>query len=173
LAGLPGNVSELKSCVNITTPETIWETATAVACNQNNVPSVVRGFTCGIANRFEAGVYSGCETVQDSDVWAPAVIPDTDLTDTDDYQGTYAGNTRRVITIAIAESLADVTAITILGFRQFLLNPVVNTTNINPLDNNGRFLVTYLGSPVPLRGGRVSGCPAPVASGPGRVVLHQ
>lgn len=173
LSGLPGNVSELKSCVNITTPETIWETAAAVACNQNNVPGVVRGFTCGLANRFESGVYSGCETVQDSDVWSQSVIPDSDLTDTDDYQTTYAGNTRRVITIAIAETLADPTAITILGFRQFLLNPVTNTTNINPLDNNGRFLVTYVGSPVPLRAGRVSGCPAPVAAGPGKVVLHQ
>lgn len=173
LAGLPGNVSELKSCVNISTPETIWETAAAVACNQNNVPSVVRGFTCGLANRFEAGVYSGCETVTDSDVWAQSVIPDSDLTDTDDYQTTYAGNARRVITIPIAETLGDPTAITILGFRQFLLNPVANTTNINPLDTNGRFLVTYLGSPMPLRTGRFSGCPAPVSAGPGKVVLHQ
>ncbi len=173
LYGMPGNASELKSCLNIANTETVWESALAGQCLQNNVPAVVRGFTCGLANRFEAGVFAGCETVQDSDTYSQSVLPDSDISDTDDYQSTYAGNTRRVITIAIAADLVDATAITIAGFRQFLVNPLIGATNINPLDPNGRFLLTYIGSPAPLRQGRFSGCSTVLDGGPGKVVLHQ
>ncbi|MBM3735266.1 MAG: hypothetical protein FJW39_05705 [Acidobacteria bacterium] len=172
-AGLPPNVVEAKSCVNTATTETFWESAAAIPCNQNTVAPVIRAFMCGLANRFEAGVYSGCETIQDIDSFSQAVAPDTDLQDTDDFQSTYAGNGRRIITIAIAESLADPLAITLVGFRQFLLNPAANTTNVNALDASGRFLATYIGSPMPLKQGRTSGCGSAMTAGPGKVVLHQ
>ena len=47
----------------------------------------------------------------------------------------------------------------------------------NPSDANGRFVATYIGSPMPLKQGNIDDrfgfgvCPA--TSGPGKVVLHQ
>jgi len=63
---------------------------------------------------------------------------------------------------------------TVLGFRQFLLEPGF----LNPADTYGRFVAQYIGSPAPVQQGwfddhfkaRLS---VPVASGPGKVVLHR
>jgi len=62
-------------------------------------------------------------------------------------------------------------AMTVLGFRQFLLEPVTNTQGISPVDPNGRFAALYLGSPAPVKQGRFGDCG--VTSGPGKVVLHR
>ncbi len=56
---------------------------------------------------------------------------------------------------------------TVIGFRQFLLNWRV----INPADLNGRFLAIYIGSVAPVKQGRFDGCQQ--TAGPGKVVLHQ
>ena len=169
--GLPGSTVETKACGSINAVEAIWDSAAALTCGQNRVPAPIQSLLCGMANRFEAGVYAGCETITDIDTYSNGYVPDTDITETDDYVSTYTGNGRRVITVAIADSLADTTAMTILGFRQFLVNPVTNTTNINPFDTNGRITGTYIGSPKPLRQGRFSGCS--ISTGPSKVVLHQ
>jgi hypothetical protein len=63
---------------------------------------------------------------------------------------------------------------TVLGFRQFLLEP----GSLNPADPYGRFVAQYIGSPAPVQQGWFDdhfglGCPIPVPSGPGKVVLHQ
>ena len=59
----------------------------------------------------------------------------------------------------------------VLGFRQFLVDPNPDATNINPTDQNGRFVALYIGSVAPVKQGRFDGCTQ--AAGPGKVVLHQ
>jgi Flp pilus assembly protein TadG len=88
----------------------------------------------------------------------------------------YAGNLRRIITVPIVNALAANAAatMTVLGFRQFLLEP----GSLNPADPYGRFVAQYIGSPAPVQQGWFDdhfglGCPIPVPSGPGKVVLHQ
>jgi hypothetical protein len=67
---------------------------------------------------------------------------------------------------------------TVLGFRQFLVQLAADGTFFNPSDANGRFVATYIGSPAPVKLGYMDdrfglSCPAPVPSGPGKVVLHR
>jgi hypothetical protein len=85
-----------------------------------------------------------------------------------------------VITVPVVDVLAvnTGTPMTVLGFRQFLLQPNPDGTPFNPSDPNGRFVATYIGSPMPVKQGYVDdrfglSCPAPVTSGPGKVVLHR
>ena len=131
---------------------------------------MVTYFGCGVASRFDSALATGCDVVASSSDIITAYTPDTDITDLDDYTA-YTGTTRRVITVAIVDSLTTTTAMTVLGFRQFLVEPNQNDINITPGDTNGRFVVLYLGSPVPLKQGYMGGCN--IASGPGKVVLHQ
>jgi len=105
---------------------------------------------------------------------------DTDPGTTQDLYTAYQGNGRRVITVVVVDALAPNTGtpMTVLGFRQFLLQPNPDGTPFNPADTNGRFVATYLGSPMPVRQGYIDdrfglSCPAPVTSGPGKVVLHR
>ena len=61
----------------------------------------------------------------------------------------YTGNGRRILTVAVVNALAsDMTcaaAMTVLGFRQFLLEPA-SDGSFDPTDGNGRFAALYLGS---------------------------
>jgi Flp pilus assembly protein TadG len=172
--GLPASTNEDLACTRVTTeePEVIWTSAAPLACSppgqQQRVPGLVSNYLCGMATRFETGVFSGCESVPEADAAAAPFVPDTNVEDLDEYAA-YTGNKRRILTIAIAETIDDPQAIAIAGFRQFLLEP--QGTNIAPSDGNGRFIALYIGSPVPLRQGRVSGCT--IENGPGKVVLHQ
>jgi Putative Flp pilus-assembly TadE/G-like len=168
--GLPGSTVEARSCVNVNAVETVWAAATPRQCNQNQVAAQVTALLCGLATRFENGTFSGCENVAEIDTVVQSYQADTDVADVEDYLA-YTGNGRRVLTVAIVDTITDPTAMTVLGFRQFLLEPVANTTNLTPLDNNGRFNALYIGSQMPLRQGRFSGCS--VTAGPGKVVLHQ
>ena len=66
---------------------------------------------------------------------------------------------------------------TVLGFRQFLLNPVADGT-YNPMDPNGRLVALYLGAVAPLPQGwfdtrHAPACRSYLTTGPGKVVLHQ
>jgi len=127
---------------------------------------------CGIFNRFDTNVFSGCEAlVTDVDTLASAYQPDTDLTDIADYT-TYVGNARRVITVPVVDTLSPGGPMTVLGFRQFLINPNQNDVNITPTDQDGRFNALYIGNPVPLKQGRFDGG-CQLTSGPGKVVLHR
>jgi Flp pilus assembly protein TadG len=172
--GLPASTNEAVSCLRIDAVEAVWASALPLACplpgQQGQVPAQVRSLLCGMATRFETGVFAGCETIAESDAAAAAFVADTDTTDLDDYAA-YTGSGRRVITVAIVDALGDPQAMTVLGFRQFLVEPLANNTNLSPTDPNGRFVVLYIGNRMPLKQGRFSGCSA--VSGPGKVVLHQ
>jgi hypothetical protein len=107
--------------------------------------------------------------------------PDTDLiTGQADPYINYIGNQRRIITVPIVNALAanPTSSMTVLGFRQFFLEPNGDGSYPNPADPYGRFVVQYIGSPAPVQQGWFDdhfglGCPVPVPSGPGKVVLHQ
>ena len=126
---------------------------------------------CGIASRFDIAAPAACSAVTDIDTLSSAYTADTDLTDIDDY-ATYIGNARRVITVPIVDSLIAAGPMTVLGFRQFLVDPNQGDVNISVSDTNGRFVVLYIGSLVPLKQGRFDGGCA-LTSGPGKVVLHR
>ena len=164
------------ACVLATGTEIAWASAQPPACGTATVPTIppssVTEAMCGIFNRFDTNVFSGCEAlVTDVDTLASAYQPDTDLTDIADYT-TYVGNARRVITVPVVDTLSPGGPMTVLGFRQFLINPNQNDVNINPTDQDGRFNALYIGNPVPLNQGRFDGG-CQLTSGPGKVVLHR
>jgi Flp pilus assembly protein TadG len=168
--GLPPSTSA-NSCVRISAEEQVWVNAAPLPCNQNRVGSPVSAFVCGLASRFDTTPTANCEPVPEVSTIASAYTADTDLADLDDYAG-YTGTIRRVITVPIVETLTAGGTMTVLGFRQFLIEPNPNDTTISTSDANARFPALYIGSVVPLRQGSFAGCTQP-AAGPGRVVLHQ
>jgi Predicted membrane protein len=164
------------ACVMATGTEIAWASAQPPACGSAVVPTIppssVTRAMCGIYSRFASDVPTACEgLVTDIDTLATAYQPDVDLTDIADYS-TYVGNARRVITVPVVDTLSPGGPMTVLGFRQFLVNPDQNGVNITPTDQDGRFNALYIGNPVPLKQGRFDGGCA-LASGPGKVVLHR
>jgi hypothetical protein len=94
---------------------------------------------------------------------------------------TYAGNGRRIMTVAVVNALAtDITcgaAMTVVGFRQFLLDTAADGS-FDVTDASGRFAAVYLGSVAPVPQGWFDSRYAPacrsfLTAGPGKVVLHQ
>jgi hypothetical protein len=125
---------------------------------------------CGIATRFDAAIPGGCALIPEAETVASLAAADTDIEQLDDYT-TYSGSGRRVVTAAVVQTLAATGTMTVIGFRQFLLEPDLGSTNINTNDANGRMGALYIGSVAPVRQGRFDGCRQ--AAGPGKVVLHQ
>lgn len=170
--GLPPNQDQTISCMQVNAGELIWATAMPGQCSLNQPPGAVTEALCGLNARFDpTTIPSACESgVAEVDTIASAYIADSDLNDISDYVQ-YTGNLRRVITVPIVDQLAAGAAMTVLGFRQFLLEPAQGGTTLTVPDTNGRFAALYIGSVVPLRSGSFSGCRQ--TSGPGKVVLHQ
>jgi hypothetical protein len=125
---------------------------------------------CGLYTRFDTSVPTACTNVADVDTLASAYLPDIDLTDIEDYTA-YTGTGRRVITVPVVDALNATGTMTVLGFRQFLVDPDPGSTITSPGDQNGRFVALYIGSVVPVKQGRFDGCQQ--TAGPGKVVLHQ
>jgi Flp pilus assembly protein TadG len=167
--------------------ETLWATAIPGACPTATAtvtlgPSVSEAM-CGLYSRFgNTAPPAVCTNdVTDFADLSAAYQPDTDIVagETDLYIS-YTGNGRRIITVPVVNALAAnaTTTMTVLGFRQFFLEPNPDGSFLNPADPNGRFVVQYIGSPAPVQQGWFDdrfglGCPVPVPSGPGKVVLHQ
>jgi hypothetical protein len=167
--------------------EAIWPTAIPSACPAATTtvalnPSVSEAM-CGLYSRFDnTAPPPVCTTdVTDFADLAAAYPPDTDIVtgEADPYIN-YIGNGRRILTVPIVNALATTATatMTVLGFRQFFLEPNPDGSFLNPADANGRFVVQYIGSPAPVQQGWFDdhfglGCPIPVPSGPGKVVLHQ
>lgn len=168
--GLLPSTTEAQSCFRVNAEESIWATASQTACNSNTVSTSVRSYLCGLATRMDITNVQGCTAIADVDTLNGLYSADSDLTELDDYAG-YTGNTRRILTIVIVEALNPTGTMLVLGYRQFLLEPVQNLTNINPSDTNGRFGALYLGTVAPLRQGRAGDCA--ITNGPGKVVLHR
>ena len=166
--------------------EAVWNSPTYSAvpplCTAS-LPPVAVAALCGLYSRFDNATQpAACTTgVTDYGALQPVYQPDTDVvTGQADIYSTYSGNGRRVITVPVVDGLPPNTAtpMVVLGFRQFLLQPNPDGTFFNPSDTNGRFVATYIGSPMPVKQGYIDdrfaqSCPAPVTSGPGKVVLHR
>lgn len=169
--GLPGNTVSTQACFRANNTEVVWVTAAPQACNSLSVAQSVRNMLCGVSSRLTTDTPGTCTGVTDIANLSTSYTVDTDTTDIDDYS-TYAGTTRRVITVPIVDALSATGAMTVLGFRQFLAEATTGNTSNDPGDANGRFQALYIGSPVPLKQGRFDGgCQA--QSGPGKVVLFQ
>jgi Flp pilus assembly protein TadG len=173
-------------CVSIGDPlEAVWNgplfTAVPQLCTAA-LPQVAAAALCGLYSRFDNQTQpAACTTaVTDYAALTAGYQPDTDVTTGQANLYTdYTGNGRRVITITVVDALPpnSATTMNVLGFRQFLVQPNSDGTFFDPSDANGRFVATYIGSPVPVRQGNIDDrygfgvCPA--TSGPGKVVLHQ
>lgn len=169
--GLPGSTVSTQSCFRAGNSEAVWASAVPQTCASQAVPQSVVNLLCGISSRFTNSTPTTCTGVSDVANLSASFTADTDLTDIDDYT-TYTGSVRRVITVPVVDTLSAANAMTILGFRQFLLDPTTGSDSNLPSDTNGRFQALYIGSPVPLKQGRFDGgCQA--QSGPGKVVLFQ
>jgi hypothetical protein len=167
--GLPSNTNTAQACFRVNNTESIWVDATINRCGVTVAP-VVTAALCGLDARFESAPSSSCSTITNIDTLGTIYAPDTDVNDYATYTD-YAGSGRRIITIPIVDSLSSTAAMTVLGFRQFLLNPNSGDTDIVPGDTAGRFVAMYIGSVAPVPQGRFDGCTQ--TAGPGKVVLHQ
>ena len=168
-------------CASVNDPsEVIWASTSPNLCSSAAPVGVIEAL-CGLYSRFDnANPPGACSTdVTDFADLSAAYLPDPDVTtgQTDAYTA-YLGNGRRVITVTIVNTLqtAVTGTMTVLGFRQFLVEPNVNGSFLNPADQNGRFVAQYIGNPVPVKQGYFDdhyslGCS--ISSGPGKVVLHQ
>jgi Flp pilus assembly protein TadG len=168
--GLPGTTSTAQACLRVNTTETVWPSAVINTCSSMQVAPVVTDALCGMDARFESATPTACTSVPSLDTLSTVYQPDTDANDYDAYAN-YTGNGRRIITIPIVDTLSGSAAMTVLGFRQFLLIPSQGGANINPGDPYGRVVAMYIGSVAPVKQGRFDGCQQ--AAGPGKVVIHQ
>jgi hypothetical protein len=164
--------------------ETMWASAVPGSCTSVIAPSAsVSEAVCGLYSRFDNSAPPAVCTTDVTDFANLSALypPDTDIVSGEaDVYTSYTGNRRRIVTVPIVNALATSTAATmmVLGFRQFLLEPNPDGSYPNPTDPFGRFVVQYIGSPAPVQQGWFDdhfglGCPVPVASGPGKVVLHR
>ena len=165
--------------------EAVWSSPALTAVPQlctAALPQVAAAAAlCGLFTRVDnTTLPAACiAAVTDYSPLAAAATIDSDPGLTQDLYANYNGNGRRVITVVVVDALApnSATPMNVLGFRQFLIQPNPDGTPFNPSDSNGRFVATYIGSPVPLKQGNIDDrygfgvCPA--TSGPGKVVLHQ
>jgi Flp pilus assembly protein TadG len=168
--GLAGNTTQSLACFTVNNVEQIWVNAAPAACSAAAAPSTVFSMLCGMTTRFESTPAAVCANVPEVDTMGTMYTPDTDVTDITDYTQ-YLGNGRRVITVAIVDALVAGGDMTVLGFRQFLIEPDQGGIDISPADRWGRFAGLYIGSVVPLGQGHIGGCQ--LSAGPGKVVLHQ
>lgn len=166
--GLPGSTNSAQACFRINNVEAMWADATVNRCGVP-VALVVNSAVCGLDARFEAASPAACQNTVAIDTLSTVYQPDTDVNSYSTYTD-YTGNGRRIVTIPIVDTLSA-TAMTVLGFREFLLQPNSGTTDITTGDVYGRFAAMYIGSVAPVPQGRFDGCS--VAAGPGKVVLHQ
>jgi Flp pilus assembly protein TadG len=168
--GLPPTTNKTLGCFNVNTAETLWVGAEPLPCLQNSVAGLVQNFLCGLAMRFDTAPAGVCSAIPEIDTLTAAYVADTDVADAADY-ASYTGNGKRIITVPVVDSITNLGAMTILGFRQFLVQPAQDSTSVNPADQNGRFVVTYIGSVAPVKQGSMNGCSQ--TAGPGKVVLHR
>lgn len=169
--GLVPNSDSTLACFSVNAAEQIWASAAPLACTANQPAVAVTEYLCGLATRFDTTLVQGCGNITDIDTLSTLYQPDADQNDLDDYLA-YVGNQRRLMTVPIVDQLSATSTMTVLGFRQFLLEPTPNSSNLAANDSNGRFVAMYLGTVAPVKQGRFDGS-CGLTSGPGKVVLHR
>ncbi|MCU1259124.1 MAG: hypothetical protein JWO80_2009 [Bryobacterales bacterium] len=151
--------------------ENVWASASPGICSAGAPPPSVQEMLCGLSTRMDINTPSACSVVTDLATVSAHFQADSDVTNPITDYTSYAGSTRRIITIPIVTTLGTA-GMNVLGFREFLLEGSPGFDTNNPSDQNGRFIALYIGSPAPVKQGRFDGgCGA--TSGPGKVVLFQ
>jgi len=179
------------ACSTINGTESLWGTlgtgatlsAATQACTAGAPQKAVQAAMCGLSTRLTNATPTACQNVTNIATIANAFPQDTDVNFyvAQDYVD-YTGNNRRLITVPVVELLSATAPMTVVGFRQFLLEPNADGTIPTFADGDGRFLAMYPNPPV--QSGVTSGAVAPVkqgrfdgtcgiTTGPGKVVLHQ
>jgi hypothetical protein len=142
--------------------------------------TVGQDILCGLNVRFGVDPSENiCATINGGEFAAlsPLFSSDSDLggetyaagIGLQDYATEYDGNLRRILTLAVVDSIDS---LNVLNFRQFLIEMSATTTQgLNPALASGAFRVQYIGAPVPLRCGGIGGL-CSVSLGAGRAVLH-
>ena len=165
-------------CSNIGDLEQFWTSAPQTSCSSRAPNPSVEAALCGIYSRLDYPSNQGiCSTVVPDLGSLSNYAPDLDLAagETPPYFS-YTGTGRRIITAAIVDGAGA--TMTVLGFRQFLIEPNPDGTFFSPSDPNGRIPALYIGFPAPMQQGWFDGrhaasCPIGNLVGPGKVVLHQ
>ncbi len=159
------------ACPAIGTTETRLAALSVAACNAVNRGTIPRDVLCGLNARLTPVPHPFCEPIPDVAAMIESFPADTIADSLDDYLE-YTGNRRRILTVAVVDALtlAAGGTMTVLGFRQFFLEPNPDSTELSPADPVGRFVAMYIGYPAPLRQGEFGACG--VTQGPGKVVLH-
>ena len=179
-SGLGPSTDPTQACLtaNVGT-DILWATATPTACRAASPNASVQAMLCGLTTRLDSNAASAtyataCSAAGDLTQITAPYSTDSDVNVYDDYTQ-YTGDNRRIITVAVVDSLSTTagTTMNIEGFRQFLLEPTSGLTSNNPTDGQGRFSVLYIGYPVPLKQGRFDGASCSLTNGPGKVVLFQ
>jgi Putative Flp pilus-assembly TadE/G-like len=168
------------ACMNVGDCEQVWASATPGLCSAAANPSVEAAL-CGLYSRLDTAPPAACTTdVTDFGVLSAVYAPDTAPPQEANAYTAYTGNGRSIFTLAIVDALGAnaAAAMTVLGFRQFLLEVNSDGTFFNPADPNGRFPAMYIGAPAPVQSGWfdtrfAAACPVGSFSGPGKVVLQQ
>lgn len=160
------------ACPSISGAETRLPNVSVALCNAASRGAVGRDTVCGLDARLNPTAHPACSAITDVDTLIQSFPPDTDVDNHDDYLE-YAGNRRRILTVAVVDNVpfAAGGTMNVLGFRQFLLEPDTDATELNPADAGARFVAMYIGFPAPLKSGQFGSCG--VTEGPGKVVLHQ
>ncbi len=170
------------ACSTIGGTEAVWSANSSViavaACRATGaaVDTRVTDAVCGLSSRMaDPTQITACQNITDVGTVASAYTGDTDLTPAITDYTSYAGNNTRVMTVPIVAALATDGSMTVLGFRQFLLEPTPNVTPVanDPTDAGGRFTAMYIGVVKPVKQGSISAPSCSISSGPGKVVLHQ
>jgi hypothetical protein len=142
-----------QACISVSASEQVWASAAPVGCNTNRIPQPVTSTLCGVYSLFDTTAPAACQSVPNVDTLSSSYQPDLDLTDQDDYTA-YTGTGRRLITVPIVDALNAGGAMTVLGFRQFLVEPTQGLAANDPGDTNGRFSALYTGVVAPVKQGR-------------------
>jgi Flp pilus assembly protein TadG len=166
------DIENVPACVTIGATETLMPDIQGTTCADQR--PVARNLACGLNTRFGADTTgTACDNIAGIDDLRLAFAADTDVGAPAEaaqlYASEYDGNTRRVITVAIVDATAN---LTVLNFRQFLLQNDVTTPGVAVNNFRGPLRAQYIGAPVPVRLGTAAGA-CGVARGVGKVVLHQ
>lgn len=157
------------------------ETVEAPYDLQGNIAPIGQDILCGLNSRFGVDPSENiCATLNNGEFTelAPFFTADSDLGGEEyaaglglqDFATEYDGNARRVLTMAVVDSIDS---LNVLNFRQFLVEMSPNQIQgLNTSLTSGAFRAQYIGALVPLRCGGVGGVCTASNGGVGRTVLH-
>jgi hypothetical protein len=183
--GLLTSATPGSACSAIGGSEVLWAgalSAATQACTAATPVAALQAAMCGLSTRLTTTTPTACQNITNVGSVSAAYPADPPTFYVAQHYSDYDGNGRRLITVPVVETLTATAAMTVVGFRQFLLEPNSDGTIPTFADGDGRFLAMYPNPPVqsgmtsgavaPVKQGRFDGACA-ISTGPGKVVLYQ